>query len=144
MKQVKYFDVYSKGKITKYCVDSTKQYKDMVRILKNSDKDAIVTYIEFDDGTNGITDEWYNSVNIKINDVNINRAQQSNEKSLADFRKLSKLDKYMEWQHYGEIISSTDIVTIDGYLTIRITEIYNTKFVFILLAGNVINCYELQ
>ena len=73
-----------------------------------------------------------------------NTTQQANEKALADFRKLSKLDKYMECQHYGIIINNIDIVTTDGYLTMRIMEIYNTKFVFILLSGDVINCYELQ
>ena len=73
-----------------------------------------------------------------------NTTQQATEKTLSDFRKLSKLDKYMECQHYGAIINNTDIVTTDGYLTMRIMEIYNTKFVFILLSGEVINCYELQ
>ena len=92
MKQVKYFDIYSKGKITKYCVDGTEQFRKMVKILKQSDNNSIVTYIEFDDGSNGITDEWCNSVNIKINDENINRTKQSNEKALADFKKLSALD----------------------------------------------------
>ena len=69
MKQVKYFDVYSKGKITKYCVDDTEQYRKMIKLLKHSDKDAIITYIEFDDGTNGITNEWYDLAKIKIDNV---------------------------------------------------------------------------
>ena len=66
------------------------------------------------------------------------------EKALADFRKLSKLDKFFECQHYGVIISNTDITTTDGYLTMRIMEIYNTEFAFILIDGEVTGCYELQ
>lgn len=62
----------------------------------------------------------------------------------ADFGKLSALDKYKECEHYGDIIISTDIHTTDGWLTFRTFEIYDTKFIFVLLSGEVINCYELQ
>lgn len=133
MKQVKYFDVYSNGKIKRYCVDSTEEYECYVRMLRYDDKDTVVTHIVYNDGTHDYIDI---PADIRI--------KQANEKALEDFRKLSKLDKYMECQHYGVIISNTDITTTDGYLTIRIMEICNTKFVFILLSGNVINCYELQ
>ena len=94
--------------------------------------------------TNGITEEWCNSVNIKINDATINRTKQSTEKALADFRKLSALYKYKECIHYGNFIIYNDIKTTDGWLTLKTFEIYGTKFIFILLAGEVINCYELQ
>ena len=73
-----------------------------------------------------------------------NTTQQAKEKALVDFRKLSALYKYKECIHYGNTITSIDMNTTDGYLSIRIMEIYNTKFVFILIAGEVINCYELQ
>lgn len=144
MKQVKYFDVYSRDKITKYCVNSTKEYKDFVRILKHSDKDAIVTYIEFDDGTNGITNELCDSVNIKIDDVTINRTKQLNEKALADFKKLLAPKKYKECVRYGNLKTYTDTNTTEGWLTFKTFEIYGAKFVFIILSGEVINCYELQ
>ena len=144
MKQVKYFDVYSKGKITKYCVNSTEEFRKMVKILKHSDNNSIVTYIEFDDGSNGITDDWCNSVNIKINDENINKTKQATEKALADFRKLSALDKYRECINYGNFTTYFDNKTTDGWLTIRMVKIYGTTFIFIHLSGEVINCYELQ
>ena len=144
MKQVKYFDVYSKGKITKYCVSNTKEYRDMVRILKYSDKDLIVTYIEFDDGTSGITDDWCNSLNIKINDATINRTKQATEKALADFKKLLAPEKLKECVRYGNNISSTDMNTTDGRLSFKIFEIYGAKFIFILISGKVANYYELQ
>ena len=73
-----------------------------------------------------------------------NTTQQANEKALADFRKLSALDKYKECVHYGNIIISTDMNTTDGWLTFKTMEIYGAKFIFILLSGEVINCYELQ
>ena len=73
-----------------------------------------------------------------------NTTQQANEKALADFRKLSALDKYKECVHYGNIITSTDMKTTDGWIALKIFEIYGTKFIFILLAAEVINCYELQ
>ena len=73
-----------------------------------------------------------------------NTIQQATEKALADFRKLSALDKYKECVHYGNIITSTDMHTTDGWIAFKTMEIYGTKFIFILLAGEVINCYELQ
>ena len=73
-----------------------------------------------------------------------NTTQQATEKALADFRKLLVFDKYKECVHYGNIITSTDTYTTDGWLTFKTMEIYDTKFVFIILSGEVINCYELQ
>ena len=73
-----------------------------------------------------------------------NTTQQATEKALADFRELSALDKHKECAHYGNIISSCDTYTTDGWLTFRIFEIYGTKFLFILLNGKVINYYELR
>ena len=71
--------------------------------------------------------------------------QQANEKALADFRKLlSTLYKYKECARYGNIIISTDTNTTDGWLSLETFEIYGTEFIFILLSGEVINCYELQ
>ena len=69
---------------------------------------------------------------------------KSNEKALADFRKLLVFEKYKECVHYGNFITYIDIKTTDGWLTLKIFEIYETKFIFILLSGEVINCYELQ
>lgn len=69
---------------------------------------------------------------------------KATEKTLADFRKLSALDEYKECIHYGSLITFTDMNTTGGCLTLEIFEIYGTKFVFILLDGEVINCYELQ
>ena len=76
----------------------------------------------------------------------LDKIQENNatEKALADFRKLSKLDKYLECVHYGITITDTDTLTMNGWITVRIMEIYSRKFCFILLSGNVINCYELQ
>ena len=73
-----------------------------------------------------------------------NTTKQATEKALADFRKLSIRDKYKECMNYGNIIIYTDMHTTDGWLTLRTFEIYETKFIFILLSGEVINCYELQ
>ena len=73
--------------------------------------------------------------------IQINKAT---EKTLADFGKLSALDKYKECVHYGNIITSTDMNTTDGWLTLKTFEMYGTKFIFILVSGEVINCYELQ
>ena len=70
--------------------------------------------------------------------------EKMNEKAYADFRKLSASDKHKECTRYGNTISSFDVYTTDGWLTIRITEIYGAKFIFIILTGEVINCYELQ
>ena len=72
------------------------------------------------------------------------QSNKANEKTLADFRKLSILDKYKECVHYGNIITSTDMNTTVGWLTLKVFEIYETKFIFILLSGEVINYYELQ
>ena len=72
-----------------------------------------------------------------------NTTQQATEKALADFRKFSALDKYKECVHYGNIITFTDMETTGGCLTLETFEIYGTKFVFILLEGEVKNCYEL-
>lgn len=70
--------------------------------------------------------------------------KQATEKALADFRKLSTLGKYKECAHYGNLIAYTDINTTDGWLGSKTFEIYGTKFIFVLVAGQVINCYELQ
>lgn len=69
---------------------------------------------------------------------------KSNEKALADFRKLLVLEKYKECVHYGNLITSADMNTTDGWLTLKTFEIYGAKFLFILLSGKVINYYELQ
>lgn len=133
MKQVKFFEVYSNGKIKRYCVDSTEEYECYVRMLRYANKDTVVTHIVYDDDTHEYIDI---PIDIKV--------KQSNEKALADFKLLPNYDKYKECVHYGNIITSTDMDITDGYLTVRIMEIYNTRFVFILLSGNVQNCYELQ
>lgn len=133
MKQVKWFDVYSNGEIKRYCVDSTEEYECYVRMLRYDNKDTVVTHIVYDDGTHDYIDI---PIDIKI--------KQANNKSLADFRKLSTLDKYKECVCYGNRIASTDMNTTDGWLTFKIFEIYGTKFTFIILSGDVINCYELQ
>ena len=73
-----------------------------------------------------------------------NTTQQATDKTLQDFRKLSIFDKYKECVHYGNLVAVTDMSTTDGYLTFKIFEIYGTKFLFVLLSGEVINCYELQ
>ena len=73
-----------------------------------------------------------------------NTTKQATEKALADFRKLSVIDKYKECTRYGKVISSFDTNTTVGWLTIRIMEIYNTEFAFILIDGEVTNYYELQ
>ena len=69
---------------------------------------------------------------------------KATEKALADFKKLLVFDKYKECVHYGNLITFNDVNTTDGCLTFKTFEIYGTKFIFILLAGEVINCYELQ
>ena len=73
-----------------------------------------------------------------------NTTQQATEKVLADFKKLSILDKYKECVHYGNLITFTDVNSTGGPLTFETFEIYGTEFIFILLSGEVINCYELQ
>ena len=135
MKEVKYFDVYTNGKIKRYRVDSTEEYECYVRMLKYDNKDTVVTHIVYDDGTHEYTDM---PIHIYI------KTRQANEKALSDFIKLSAFDKYKECVHYGNIITSTDMKTTDGWLAFKTMEIYGTKFIFILLNGEVINCYELQ
>lgn len=71
-------------------------------------------------------------------------AKQATEKSLSDFRKLSALDKYKECVRYGNLMTIIDMNTTDGFLAFKIFEIYDIKFEFILLSGEIINCYELQ
>lgn len=71
-------------------------------------------------------------------------AKQATEKSLSDFRKLSALDKYKECVRYGNLMTIIDMNTTDGFLAFKIFEIYGIKFEFILLSGEIINCYELQ
>ena len=73
-----------------------------------------------------------------------NTTQQAKEKALSDFRKLFVIDKYKECTRYGKVILSFDTNTTDGWLAFKTMEIYGAKFIFILLAGEVINCYELQ
>ena len=133
MKQVKYFDVYTNGRIKRYCVDSTEEYECYVRMLKYANKDTVVTHIVYDDGTHDYID-----IPIDI------KTKQATDKSLADFKKLSVVDKYKECVHYGRFITYIDMKTIDGWLTLKTFEIYSAKFIFILLNGEVINCYELQ
>ena len=135
MKQVKYFDVYTNGKIKRYCVDSTEEYECYVRMLKYDNKDTVVTHIVYNDGTHEYID--------MPTDIYI-KTRQATDKALSDFRKLSALDKYKECVHYGNIITSTDMNTTVGWLTLKVFEIYETKFIFILLSGEVINYYELQ
>ena len=72
------------------------------------------------------------------------QSNKATEKALSDFRKLSALNKYKECTRYGKVISSFDTNTTVGWLTIRMMEIYGRKFIFIILYGEVINCYELQ
>lgn len=64
--------------------------------------------------------------------------------ALADFRKLPAPNKYKECVNYGNLIAYTDTNTTDGWLTSKIFEIYGTEFIFVLVAGEVINCYEIQ
>ena len=135
MKQVKIFDVYTNGKIRRYYVDSTEEYECHLRMLKYDNKDTVVTHIVYDDGT-------HEYIDIPI-DIHI-KIRQATKKALADFRKLSALDKYEECVCYGNIITSTDTHTTGGWLTLRTFEIYGAKFIFIILSGEVINCYELQ
>ena len=73
-----------------------------------------------------------------------NTTQQATEKALADFRVLPYYDKYKECIHYGNMATTTDINTVNGRLSVRIMDIYGKNFLFILLNGEVINCYELQ
>lgn len=76
----------------------------------------------------------------------LDKIQNNNatEKALAEFRKLSTLDKYKECVYYGNLITYTDTNTTDGWLTFETLEIYGEKFIFVLVAGKAINCYELQ
>ena len=133
MKQVKWFDVYSNGKIKRYCVDSTEEYECYVRMLRYAYKDTVVTHIAYDDDTHDYID-----IPIDI------KTKQSTEKALADFRALPNCDKYQECVRYGNVISSVDTNTTVGWLTIIIAEIYDRKFLFVLVSGGVINCYELR
>lgn len=68
----------------------------------------------------------------------------ANERAVADFRKLSQFKKYSECVRYGKTISDTEMRTCEGYLLIKVMEIYNRKFAFILICGGVTDCYELQ
>ena len=75
---------------------------------------------------------------------------RANEKVLADFRKLSTLDKYKECIRYGNNISTTGVNTKNGWLTFKAFEIYGAKFIFIVLGliiaadDDIKACYELQ
>ena len=73
-----------------------------------------------------------------------NRTKQTNEKALADFKKLLATEKFNECIRYGKSISSTDMNTTDGWLSFKIFEIYGAKFLFIIISGQVANYYELQ
>ena len=116
MKQVKCFDAYSNGKIKRYCVDSTEEYECYVRLLRYDNKDTVVLHTVYDDGT-----EDYIDVPEDI------RVKQADEKVLADFRKLSALDKYRECVRYGNSITFTDMNTTDGWLSFKTFEIYDIK-----------------
>ena len=72
------------------------------------------------------------------------QSNKATEKALADFRELLVFVKYKECVNYGNLILSTDVNITDGCLAFKTFEIYGAKFLFILLNGNVINCYELQ
>ena len=133
MKQVKWFEVYTNGKIKRYCVDSTEEYECYVRMLRYANKDTVVTHIVYDDGTHDYID-----IPAGI------RTKQANEKALSDFRKLSGFDKYKECVHYGDIEGSIDLDTIDGRLSLTNMSIYGKNFLFILINGKLINYYELQ
>lgn len=133
MKQVKYFDVYSNGKIKRYCVDSNEEYECYVRMLRYDDKDTVVTHIVYDDGTHDYIDI---PEDIKI--------KQADEDALADFRKLSAFDKYKECVHYGDIKGVIDLDAVNGCLSLTNMSIYGKNFLFIILNGQVANYYELQ
>lgn len=93
-------------------------------------------------------DKFYKMAkNAILSDIDIPEyinTQQATEKALAEFRKLSALDKYKECVHYGNIVGNIDLDTVRGYLTLNNMSIYDKNFLFILLNGKVINCYELQ
>lgn len=76
----------------------------------------------------------------------LDKIQNNNatEKALAEFRKLSALDKYKECVRYGNLMTIIDMNTTDGFLTFKTFKIYDTKFIFIMLSGNIIDYYELQ
>ena len=82
------------------------------------------------------------NVNTKI--IEKTKNDRAAEKAITDFKKLSQFKKYSECVRYGKTISDTDIRTCEGYLSIKVMEIYNRKFVFILFCGGVADCYELQ
>ena len=99
-------------------------------------------------------DKFYEmAINAILSDIETRNTQefldkiQSNkatEKALADFRKLFVIDKYKECTRYGKVILNFDTYTTVGWLTFKMMEIYGRKFLFILLAGDIISCYELQ
>ena len=73
-----------------------------------------------------------------------NTTQQATEQALADFRDLKPSEQYNESVKYGKIIDDYNMRTNKGFLTVLKILYLDKIFVFILLSGEVINCYELQ
>ena len=85
---------------------------------------------------------------MKTNDIQkiLDKIQNNSakEKALADFKKLTPSEQYNDSVKYGKIIDDYNVTTNKGFLTI-IKILYLDKiFLFILLSGDVLNCYELQ
>ena len=71
------------------------------------------------------------------------QSDKSTEKSLTDFRKLTPSEQYNDSVRYGKIIYDYNMSTNKGFLTVLKILYLDKIFVFILLSGEVINCYEL-
>ena len=73
-----------------------------------------------------------------------NTTQQATEKALADFRKLVPSEQYNESVRYGKIIDDYNVTTNKGFLTVLKILYLDKIFVFILLSGDTLDCYELR
>lgn len=51
MKQVTYFEAMYQGKIIKHYVDNNEDFEMRYKILKHFDKNTVITYVAYDDGT---------------------------------------------------------------------------------------------
>jgi hypothetical protein len=64
MKQVTYFEAMYQNKIVKMYVDSTEDFLTWCRILKHYDKNTVIIYVAYDDGTTFIEENYKKKIEL--------------------------------------------------------------------------------